>query len=92
MAVVIVGPLSMTRDGASGKVVRYAMLAVALVPDFNAVAEEEVAEDQHDEAAPTLKENPEDEEEQDIMDPVHDYDFGAELQKCQAVMPGPVYC
>ena len=65
------------------------------------------SEDQHDEAAPTPKKNPEperveapepgentgvDEEEQDIMDPVHDYDFGAELQKCQAVMPGPVYC
>ena len=44
VAVDIVGPLSMTRDGASGRVVRYAMIAVALVPDFNAVAEDDVAE------------------------------------------------
>ena len=77
VAVDIVGPLSMTRDGASGRVVRYAMIAVALVPDFNAVAEEDVAEkdvaeenvaekdvvenegaeDQHDERAPTPKED-----------------------------------
>ena len=44
VAVDIVGPLSMTRDGASGRVVRYAMIAVALAPDFNAMAEDDVAE------------------------------------------------
>ena len=127
VAVDIVGPLSMTRDGASGRVVRYAMIAVALVPDFNAVAEDDVAEkdvaeetvvekdvaekdvaakdgaeDQRDEKVPTPKEDstPEQvvapepgedvgvmEEEQDIMDPAHDYDFEAELQKCQRGVP-----
>ena len=103
------------------------MIAVALVPDFNAVAEDDVAEkdvaeetvaekdraekdvaeedgaeDQHEEKVPAPNEDstpervvaPEPgedegvmEEEQDIMDPAHDYDFEAELQKCQRGVP-----